>query len=464
MKYTKANTVPIYKLSVNEDGEVGFWTKVVQNEVISGNEAYSYTPCALFPRVKTPLIELDKKVANVGENIQATITTATSGATIYYSLDDGASWTEYTEPVAITKDAAGDYYIKAKATKNCYLDSHEAIATYTFNRPEFADITLAELIESGDTEGKYNITDVWAKGDEQLADGKLITCKDQKGYTPQDAMPNPIPENETWVDYMQASSATIQSDLDYSVPQTYDQSNWIVLRMPEGQQLTGDAMTTMQDCRLTNVKGRLVDAVNPEFQLETVPTPVLGEKDESALNVFVAASFGGTQQSTVNSRHYFFVQPKPMERAYIGWAQWDGGKFVAPVANDYNPGWNQAKLNGEFAYNSLYQTWNAEVPEPGHIYKMEGLVKLAVPATGRAPRRAQGDAKSYEVYPLYLTKTSTIIDGVITGVAGVTGSHEVAGVDYINLAGQRSSRPWQGVNIVVTRYTDGTTQTQKQVH
>ena len=382
VKYTKASTVPIYKLDV-KDGKVGFWTLVAQDEVISGNEAYSYTPCALF-----------------------------------------------------------------------------------LNRPEFADITLAELIESGDTEGKYSITDVWAKGVEQLDEGKLITCKDQNGYTTKDAMPNPIPENETWVDYMQASSATIQSDLDYSVPETYDQSNWIVLRMPEGQQLSGDAMTTMQDCRLTNVKGRLVDAVNPEFQLETVPTPIQDDKDKdkSALNVFVAASFGGTQHSTVNDRYYFFVQPKPMERAYIGWAQWDGEKFVAPVANENNPGWNQAELNGEFAYNSLYQTWNAEVPEQDHIYKMEGLVKLAVPATGRAPRRAQGDAKSYEVYPLYLTKTSTVIDGVITGVAGVTGSHEVAGVDYINLAGQRSSRPWQGVNIVVTRYTDGTIQTQKQVH
>ena len=69
------------------------------------------------------------------------------------------------------------------------------------------------------------------------------------------------------------------------------------------------------------------------------------------------------------------------------------------------------------------------------------------------------------VYPLSLVSNGSSKDGdVITGVAGVTGSHEVAGVGYINLAGQRSSRPWQGVNIVVTRYTDGTIQTQKQVH
>lgn len=39
----------------------------------------------------------------------------------------------------------------------------------------------------------------------------------------------------------------------------------------------------------------------------------------------------------------------------------------------------------------------------------------------------------------------------------------VAKVEYVNLAGQRSSTPFQGVNIVVTSYTDGTTQSIKVV-
>ena len=44
----------------------------------------------------------------------------------------------------------------------------------------------------------------------------------------------------------------------------------------------------------------------------------------------------------------------------------------------------------------------------------------------------------------------------------VAGVREVAAVEYVNLAGQRSSRPWQGVNIVITRYTDGTVTTAKE--
>ena len=34
-------------------------------------------------------------------------------------------------------------------------------------------------------------------------------------------------------------------------------------------------------------------------------------------------------------------------------------------------------------------------------------------------------------------------------------------VEYHNLAGMSSDRPWQGLNIVVTRYSDGTTETSK---
>ena len=37
------------------------------------------------------------------------------------------------------------------------------------------------------------------------------------------------------------------------------------------------------------------------------------------------------------------------------------------------------------------------------------------------------------------------------------------GVRYINVAGQESDTPFDGVNIIVTTYTDGTTTTAKKV-
>ena len=48
-----------------------------------------------------------------------------------------------------------------------------------------------------------------------------------------------------------------------------------------------------------------------------------------------------------------------------------------------------------------------------------------------------------------------------TPIGTVKAQSQVAGVTYYNAMGVASSRPHQGVNIVVTRYTDGTTRTEK---
>ena len=55
-------------------------------------------------------------------------------------------------------------------------------------------------------------------------------------------------------------------------------------------------------------------------------------------------------------------------------------------------------------------------------------------------------------------------DGSIpTGFNNINTVREVAGVKYYNVAGIESDTPFQGVNIVVTRYTDGTMTTRKVV-
>ncbi|MBR6284672.1 MAG: DUF4465 domain-containing protein [Muribaculaceae bacterium] len=50
-----------------------------------------------------------------------------------------------------------------------------------------------------------------------------------------------------------------------------------------------------------------------------------------------------------------------------------------------------------------------------------------------------------------------------TPVEDVEGSKTVADVRYVNMAGQESQQPFEGVNVVVTRYTDGSTSTTKVV-
>lgn len=55
----------------------------------------------------------------------------------------------------------------------------------------------------------------------------------------------------------------------------------------------------------------------------------------------------------------------------------------------------------------------------------------------------------------------TIDNKIITGVVNVNSDKQVAGVKYYNVAGIESNEPFSGVNIVVTRYTDGSISTSK---
>jgi hypothetical protein len=65
---------------------------------------------------------------------------------------------------------------------------------------------------------------------------------------------------------------------------------------------------------------------------------------------------------------------------------------------------------------------------------------------------------SYGIYPLDLPS-----GGHPTAVTEVSAGRTVKGVSYFNIMGMESSKPFQGVNIVVTRYTDGTTSTAKVI-
>lgn len=50
-----------------------------------------------------------------------------------------------------------------------------------------------------------------------------------------------------------------------------------------------------------------------------------------------------------------------------------------------------------------------------------------------------------------------------TAISSIENSKQVRGIEYINLAGLRSDKPFSGMNIIVTRYTDGTFTTTKAV-
>lgn len=443
------------------DSKVGFWEEVPQSSAtvswykstnpgtkvtetfsypsLNGTLAYSTTPCALFEDVTTT-ITLDKTQAYVGDDILATISCVAEGAEIQYSLDGGLTWTSYSNPFNLPNTIADDFTIMAKATKG-YSESEIASANYTFIATEYLPVSLATLVtkEPGDT--KYSITDLTAV---QVVPG-LIICKDGN-------VDAPVADNGE-IDYLNQSGFA----------KITEQSNWIALQLPEGNDNINDLRQRFNNKSLTNVKGELVNSNNPTFLLHELPEA--GNATNVSLNTYVAASFGGTQESPVNHNTYFFVQPKPMEFANVLWAYWDGEKFTAPpTVSDGTNAWNQAGLQGEFAFNDDLLEEDYTPLEDGTVYELSpSLIRLIVSSGGsKAPQR-DGQSKAYVVSPTSLITSGSYIDGVITGVMPVAVARQVATVEYYNLAGMRSTQPWQGINIVVTRYTDGTTSTTKRI-
>lgn len=160
---------------------------------------------------------------------------------------------------------------------------------------------------------------------------------------------------------------------------------------------------------------------------------------------------------------YYFATPKANEYAKVVWAVYNAtdGAFYLPthqgVANAQE---FKAAFKVDYSLNSVD---NPELTSD-NVYSFEALVKeVAVPTTDAksAPRKVAYDSTvtpstKFVVYPLDLDA-----DKVATGVNDVNSAKEVKGVSYFNMMGVESAQPFDGVNIMVTTYTDGTSSAAK---
>jgi len=82
-----------------------------------------------------------------------------------------------------------------------------------------------------------------------------------------------------------------------------------------------------------------------------------------------------------------------------------------------------------------------------------------------APRRVGGDAgeEGRDIIIAEATRTVYYNDNVLTAIDAISDEDYKATVTYYNLTGVASPTPFEGVNIVVTRYGNGTTTSEKKV-
>ena len=151
---------------------------------------------------------------------------------------------------------------------------------------------------------------------------------------------------------------------------TYDQSNWVVLNLPEP--LDSAQCAAYIGHQLTGVKGVIRSTTNPTFDCEI--NPVAGEKDTTAvLNSFIPANFLGSQK--VDSVDYFFVRPKPMEIDTVRCAMWCQTKreFIMPYfADEYG----FKNFNGGFKPDYSKLTTTRPIIKDGDVCEMVVLTDV----------------------------------------------------------------------------------------
>lgn len=349
-------------------------------------------------------------------------------------------------------------------------------------------------------------------------DGNPVTlygalyCKDINNFVSTQYVDKSL-QQEGQVDYMRQYYAFYGTQYENYFPvrpDRYDQSNWVKLTLSTQYPgyVAGDKEAQLALLRYyvgkvlpaETVRGQLVNNFNPEMHLALQALPdyntLQADNYKDSPNVFITSSFVGNQKGVDpygNEFDFFFVTPKPQEYADITWALYNGNnEFVVCERNTYylDVTGKEYYMNG-FNLNGYFKVqWdmnqNGDVSGDlvrDKLYQFKGIVRLIdeeAAATGtNAPRRAGESANEDNVNPKpdNVTSSRYIVsplnlradgkDNLITGVKDLTDGNaamkQVESIQYVDVTGKVSSRPFYGVNIVVTRYADGTTSTRKVV-
>lgn len=252
----------------------------------------------------------------------------------------------------------------------------------------------------------------------------------------------------------------------------YDQSNWILVDLSG---IAGAQVDNYRNRKITSITGTY-HKENPRFVATQI---VLGDKTAPyAPNHYIATNFmtAYSADGTGNAVHddagntYYFMNPKDGEWAIVAWAVWDKAKkaFYVPASDD--EGTNAHGFAGGFKVDLRYnegditdvEMLDKQSDKGQNVYTFPALIVKNTATSASAPRRAaitpdtRKLSTTYTVYPLSLSAGS-----VVTGVSTVDQAKTVRSVVYYNLQGMASPTPHAGLNVVVTRYTDGSTQVAK---
>ena len=358
------------------------------------------------------------------------------------------------------------------ANNTCYLQVSSEMTeatTFTIEKGETKETTLAGLSqEAADGVTPYKLT-----GDDLECVGAIASDSDSYKYLVVKDGGHSTQTTSNKQGYREYLIRSLYNGKENTTRQTaYDQSNWILVDLSG---ITGAQVDNYRNRKIASITGTY-HKENPRFVATQI---VLGDKTAPyAPNHYIATNFmttystdgtGNAVQDAADNT-YYFMNPKDGEWAIVAWAVWDKATqaFYVPAKDD--EGTNAHGFTGGFKvdlrYNEGYITDVKMLDEQSdkgqNVYTFPALIVKNTATSASAPRRAAIKpntgklSTTYTVYPLSLSAGS-----VVTGVSTVDQAKTVSSVVYYNLQGMASPTPHAGLNVVVTRYTDGSTQVAK---
>ena len=242
----------------------------------------------------------------------------------------------------------------------------------------------------------------------------------------------------------------------------WDQSNWVALKFTglttnEADVIRGYVNSYINEKAIT---GELVDDNNYMLNIsaKTLATTAGAPYSKNVyctsnfvlgnLNIFGSIENGDGGYTSGNSaQNYFFMNPKVQEVCKIIYARWDADNncFTVPITSGF-----AGNVSVNLAYNEIPNLDLSTALTDKKIYQFEAIVNRASKTAYEAKANRAGE---FIVYPLNLTGGNE--NDPPTAISIVSVNREVVDVEYVNCMGVVSKHPFSGVNIVVTRYSDG---------
>jgi len=336
----------------------------------------------------------------------------------------------YTGTIAITGDSA-----VVVAQGECAIYGTEGTAT---------PVDLLAYVDYGESEENFSTysnnsgVNLFDFNGTSLKSVKYAKVYFDKGVTLAEALEDEENTEEIIGDSLYIVEAT---DADNTLWCTDGKDNWV--------KVVSEDYETLKDATMLvggTIKG-VISNLDTNPVLTLTETPSTGEGSfEELVTYNLAENFSEAKPDEIAyfQGYYFVENGTPKLRGYSGSAAGTKGQSLVIDLTKY--------------------VSDANLVE-GKQYKIKFALQINEAweddAASNAPKRvSKGDNSSYftnyTAYALEVPQEPTAVDETAL-------NKEVVSVKYVNVSGIEREEPWDGVNIVVTTYTDGTTSTTKVV-